>query len=113
METLTDLLVRSVLNIPKHQKDPIKSTNTAKLLNGAVDIILSNTGVTLDRKDQVIINIEKFIIPYFADYFSEYIKESHNIVNNYLKYIHSFAQDMEIYTIIDEKYRKEIAHFSS
>ncbi len=113
MQTLPDLLVRSILNVPKHDNDPIKTADTEKLLYGAVNIILDNTGVTLNASDQLIVNITTYIIPYFAEYFNEYVKESQNIVNNYLKCLHSLAQDMKIYSLVDKKYREEVSYYNS
>jgi DTW domain-containing protein YfiP len=107
MHKLPDMIVRSRLNISKHNKDPIKRTNTSKLLNDAVDIIVNNKGTTITNDDKLIKNIREYIIPYFVEYFDAYISESQNIVNKYLHHISTISRDMEIYTLIKARSDEE------
>lgn len=107
MYKLPDMVVRSKLNISKHNKDPIKRTNTSKLLNDAVDIIVNNKGTTITNDDKLIKNIREYIVPYFVEYFDAYISESQNIVNKYLRHISNVSRDMEIYMLIKARSDEE------
>lgn len=100
-------MVRCILHIPRHDDDIVNRTNTKELLSEAVEIILQNPGIQIDRDEKFISNINTYIIPYFVDYFDLYVTESQNIVHRYLKQINSISSDMTIFKTLLEYAKKE------
>lgn len=80
--------VKLVLNIYEGESDPDrKFTSINTLFEPILNILQNNTTLPMNADSSVIVNLKKYVFPYFKDYFELFIKEAKTVTDNYYKSI--------------------------
>lgn len=90
-------IVKLTLGIYEGNSDPDRKIVTIdQLLEPVTQMIMNNSTLPMDESASVIINLKKFVFPYFKDYFDLFIKEAKNITDNYYKSIINEYKQIEL-----------------
>lgn len=105
---LPEKLVKHILHIYDNDYDPDRKYNSVdELLTVASDIIMTNTSLPINDNSSFMINLKKYIFPYFEDIMQKFVLQSKILIDNYNRLLVSEYRHLDIIITLLEQATKE------
>lgn len=96
MGKMPNLLVKSILGIYKDDYDPDRTINSDTIFANIINILQTNITLPMSPDNIFITQLKTELVPYYKDIFEIFIKESKNLMDNYMRYLVNESRHIQI-----------------
>jgi ankyrin repeat protein len=99
--------VKSILQIFEHEDDPDNQITLDAIFENIDNILMSSTKIGINKDNNLIINLKKYVYPYYIDYLQLFVKEMFNLMSNYIRTLQYQTKMINILNLISKRAEEE------
>ena len=98
------LVVKLLLKIYTDENDEDKKYKSPdEIFSPIIDILISNTAMTIDDESSLIQNLRKYIIPYYQELMGLLIPKIKVLIDNYNRYLMNEQRHIDVLMVLIDK----------